>query len=94
MNPAIRFCRGGAWEINGDGERWVNGACEADNRCRVGSFVPDWAAPDAPAPILTRLDGDDAFSLADGGTAEHEEGYVFENLDLRSTTGQGNGFFA
>lgn len=90
---AVLFCRGGAWEINGDGERWVNGSCQANLPCRVGAYSPAGVAATAPAPLLRRVDGDDAFSLADGGSAENEAGYRIEDLQLRGTSGLGNGIF-
>ncbi|MEM1203042.1 MAG: right-handed parallel beta-helix repeat-containing protein [Acidobacteriota bacterium] len=89
----IHFCRGGAWDVSGVGSRWVNRACRAENPCVVGAYAPSWGSPEDPRPIFNRLDGAHGFSLADGGNAEHEEGYVFETLDVRSTTGLSNGFF-
>ncbi len=90
---SIRFCRGGAWDINA-GTRWVNQSCEAANPCTVGDYSPGWGSGDEARPILQRLDSTHGFALEDGGDAEHEEGYVFENLDLRgSGTDSGWGFF-
>ncbi|MCP4898454.1 MAG: hypothetical protein GY906_15880, partial [bacterium] len=88
----IRFCRGGAWAISG-GTRWVNTSCQADLRCVVGDYTPWWGTGNEGRPLLRRTDGSHGFALEDGGNAEHEEGYLFQNLDLRSTTGTGNGFF-
>ena len=88
---AIRFCRGGAWDVSG-GDRWVNRECEANNRCWVGDYTATWASGDEGHPIIRRTDGADGFALEDGGDAEHEEGYVFKNLDIRSLSG-GSGFF-
>ena len=90
---AVLFCRGGAWDINGAGERWVNGQCQPAQRCRIGAYLPTGGAADAPKPLLRRLDGDDGFSLADGGSAEQEAGYRIEGLALQSTTQLGNGIF-
>jgi hypothetical protein len=89
---AIRFCRGGVWTISG-GTRWVNTSCEANQRCVVADYSPPWGSGDEARPRLIRTDGSHGFALEDGGDAEHEEGYFFENLDLSSTTGDGNGFF-
>jgi hypothetical protein len=90
---AIRFCRGGAWDVDA-GTRWVNQDCEAGNPCVVGDYVAPWASGDEARPIIHRLDSTHGFALEDGGNAEHEEGYVFENLDLRgSATDSGWGFF-
>ena len=89
---AIRFCRGGAWTVSG-GTRWVNASCRADLRCVVSDYVPGWGSGDEARPLLQRTDGSHGFALEDGGDADHEEGYLFENLDLRSDAGTGNGFF-
>ncbi len=89
----VRFCRGGAWDINA-GTRWVNTSCRSVDPCTVGDYSAPWASGDEVRPILRRIDDSHGFALEDGGNAEHEEGYVFENLDLR---GSGNdvgwGFF-
>jgi hypothetical protein len=90
---AIRFCRGGAWDVIA-GTRWVNQGCEAGNPCVVGDYAAPWGSGDEERPIIQRLDSAHGFALEDGGNAEHEEGYVFENLDLRGTgTESGWGFF-
>lgn len=90
---AIRFCRGGAWDVTA-GTRWVNQACLAGNPCLVGDYAASWSSGDEARPIIQRLDSTHGFALEDGGDAEHEEGYVFENLDLRGTgTDSGWGFF-
>ena len=92
-DDAIRFCRGGAWNITA-GTRWVNQSCRASNPCVVGDYWALWSSGDEPRPILRRLDGAHGFALEDGGDAEHEEGYLFENLDLRGAgTDAGWGFF-
>lgn len=88
---AIRFCRGGAWNITA-GTRWVNGDCTAAQRCVVGDYTPPWASGNENRPILVRADGGHGFALEDGGDAEHEEGYLFENLDMRGQV-SGWGFF-
>lgn len=89
---SIRFCRGGVWSVAA-GTRWVNTACRANQRCVVADYAPPWGSGDEARPRLERTDGAHGFALEDGGDAEHEEGYLFANLDLRSTTGLGNGFF-
>ena len=89
----LLFCRGGAWDISGTGTRWVNSNCQSGNRCSVEAYTPSWGTDQTARPILRRLDGGHGFALEDGGDAEHEEGYRFANLDLRSTTFTSNGFF-
>jgi hypothetical protein len=88
---AIRFCTGGAWDVSA-GDRWVNLNCTAADRCWVGDYTPPWASGNEGRPIIRRTDGADGFALEDGGNAEHEEGYVFENLDIRGS-GSSAGFF-
>lgn len=78
---SIRFCRGGAFTL-GAAVRWVNTACRADARCTIEAYLPPGGDPALPRPRLNQVDGG-AFGLDDGGTAEHEEGYVLRDLDLR-----------
>jgi parallel beta-helix repeat protein len=89
----VAFCRGGSFKIEGDRE-WVNPSCTNSSRCVVRDYPPPWSTQALPKPILTATSGD-AFSFADSGDAEHEGGYTFLNLDIRSTSGgtSGNGFF-
>lgn len=90
---SILFCEGGSWNITDSNTRWVNGNCEAGNRCLIGSYAAAWASGNENRPLFTRTVDGDMFRLEDGGNAEHEEGYIIENLDLRSQTGNGSGFF-
>jgi len=90
---SILFCEGGAWELTDNDTRWVNGNCQADNRCRVGSYTPAWASGDEARPIITQTIDGNLFRLEDGGDAEHEEGYIIENLDLRSLISTRSGIF-
>lgn len=89
----IAFCRGGSFDIEGD-RRWVNARCQAGEPCVVRDYSPAGVGEDAPKPIL-RATQDHGFSFEDGGNSDHEEGYVFLNLDLRSSSRglSGNGFF-
>lgn len=92
----IRFCEGGAFPITGANteRRWVNDRCRAESPCVVTSYPAPWGAGDEDRPLLTAQDGH-GMALEDGGDADHEEGYVFENLTLRCTScgGAGWGFF-
>ena len=93
---SIKFCRGGAFSISG-GNKWVNNNCTASNKCSVTSYdLPGQTSPQLSRPILTQSGNGHAFSLADGGDSDHEEGYSFTNLDLRCTgclRNGGTGFF-
>lgn len=84
---AIRFCRGGAWDVDSSGDRWVNAACRADLPCTVGAYVPAWADATGPLPRIERRTDRHGFALQDGGDADHEEGYVFEDLHVRGNQG-------
>jgi hypothetical protein len=68
----------------------------ADNRCTVGDYTPPWASGDEARPILTKSSDGNAFALEDGGNADQDGGYIFQNLDLRCTvcdSTNGKGFF-
>jgi len=86
-NDAVLFCQGGAWDINSGNSRWVNGNCDASNRCIIGSYLPNWASGDEARPILRRLDGANGMDFVDGGDANHEEGYLVSGLHLIGTDG-------
>ena len=89
---AILFCQGGAFNASTTtNARWVNYNCQANNRCTVGDYTPPWASGDEARPILWRTNGH-GFALDDGGNAEQEEGYTFQNLDLRCQDCAGHGF--
>jgi hypothetical protein len=91
------FCRGGSFTPGSSGT-WVNDGtktgCTAANPCVVRDYLPPGALGALPLPIITVGSGH-GVDMANGGNAEHQEGYVFLNLDLRSTSQgtSGNGFF-
>jgi len=90
----IAFCKGGVIShSNADEIRWVNPRCLADNRCVVRDYIPNWASGDENKPVIKSIDGVNGFNLEDGANADHEEGYVFRNLEIIGNgTGQ-RGFF-
>ncbi len=82
---SIQFCRGGSFTTSAN-HSWVNNKCASSNVCTVTAYdMPAQQNPQLAAPIITQQSGLDLFSLADGGNADHEEGYSFSNLDLRCT---------
>lgn len=89
---SVAFCRGGSFHIEGERD-WTNARCTSERPCGVRDYTPP-SGGNWPAPILRASEGH-GFTLVNGGAAEHEEGFVFMNLDLRSTSGgkDGNGFF-
>lgn len=94
---SIQFCRGGAFTINAS-TQWVNRQCLATNVCTVTAYdLPAQQNSQLARPIITQQSDNTIFSLADGGNADHEEGYVFSNLDLRcpncTVDGAAYGFF-
>jgi hypothetical protein len=89
---AIKFCDGGYWSVNGSA-KWVNSNCRADNYCRVENYTADWVSGDENLPILERLDFNPMFSFANGGTAKHQEGYLFQNMQLKGSGVLQSGFF-
>lgn len=89
----VAFCRGGSFDIQGE-RRWVNPRCTASEPCVVRDYDPSGGKRDLARPILRASEGD-GFAFEDGAEADHEEGYTFLNLDVRSRSGgqSGNGFF-
>jgi hypothetical protein len=91
----IRFCRGGAFDLGSSSGQWVNANCSAASPCVVADYAPPWASGDEPRPLLWRNSSGYAFDLADGGDANADGGYIFQNLDLRcpACTAGGWAFF-
>jgi hypothetical protein len=84
----LAFCRGGVW--SGDPHQWVNGACRAGHPCTVRDYTPPSAkGGQPPAPKIVGA----TISFANGGNAEHEEGYRFMNLELEGTRGAEDAIF-
>jgi len=75
----LAFCKGGSFDASAGGT-WVNTKCRAGTPCVVRDYNPPWASGDEGAPKLVSTA--DLLSLANGGDAEHEEGYRFLNLEL------------
>jgi hypothetical protein len=88
---AVTLCRGGAFTVQDKRPKWTNAQCHRDHRCFVQSYAAPWGIAATPAPIVHAAG--DGFSLASDGEARHEEGYVFKDIDLRSSSGDGQGFF-
>lgn len=82
---SINFCRGGSFTANAV-HRWVNNSCTSTNTCSVTAYdLPGQAASQLARPIITQTSDNVLFSLNDGPSANHEEGYIFSNLNLRCT---------
>lgn len=87
---AVRFCAGGHWQVDAQSpSRWTNAQCTAALPCKVGMYQADWSDGDEGRPLLQRTNADAMFDLADGGSANHEEGYQFEDLVLQGVGGFG-----
>ena len=80
----MAFCRGGTFQRSA-GE-WVNPRCRAANPCGITAY----GDASQPRPILAG--SGDGLSFANGGNADHQEGYVVTELDLRGG-GSGTGLF-
>lgn len=83
----IRFARGGAW-VDAAIESLYNFNTSRNNPIVFDSYMPSWGGFEKP--ILTEArKGKNLFNFADGGNADHDEGYIVKNLDLRGGgTGQ------
>jgi hypothetical protein len=78
----VLFCRGGSFAL-GAATRWVNSTCRDDAPCTIGAYSPPWGGGGARPRLVQGAGG--GFGFDDGGNAEHEEGYVLRDLDLRCT---------
>ena len=88
----FRFCQGGAFDLATSSGQWVNPNCTAALPCTVADYSPPWASGDEQRPILWKTSSGHAFDLADGGDANYEEGYLFQNLDVRCTACSSGGW--
>ncbi len=90
-NDQILFAKGGAWVNSSLNIYNFNSTASAP--IVFNSYSPSWGGTDKP--ILTESrSGHNLFNLADGGNADHDEGYVFKNLDLRGLGTSQWAFFA
>ncbi len=90
-NDQILFAKGGAWVNSSFNIYNFNSTASAP--IVFNSYSPSWGGTDKP--ILTESrSGYNLFNLADGGNADHDEGYVFKNLDLRGLGTSQWAFFA
>lgn len=92
---SLKFCRGGSFSRNSKAT-WVNSKSTQTSPILITDYIPSGQSADS-RPIITQKSDNRLFSLADGGNADHEEGYTFSNLDLRctacTTNGSADGFF-
>lgn len=86
----IVFCQGGSFTV-GRSSSWVNGNCQAENRCVVASYKAPWASGDEGRPHIHSPSGQNGFDFSDARN-NHEEGYVFAGLELEGS-GTDWGFF-
>ncbi len=88
-NDQVLFAKGGAW-FDASMPNLYNASSSAFNPIVFDSYDPLWGG--TAKPILTESRSDtNLFSFEDGGNADHDEGYIVRNLDLR---GEGNGQWA
>jgi len=86
----VRFARGGSFTNARLNIYNVNS--RAATPLVFDSYKPSWGTG-TQKPILTALAGADSLiSFTDSGNADHDEGYVLRNLDLRGL-GNGTGVF-
>lgn len=89
---SIKFCRGGSFTATRK-HRWVNFNCSRNNICTV----TDYGDPTLPKPFITQTANQSLFALEDGGNADHDEGYVFSDMNIKCSgcteNGTGYGFF-
>jgi hypothetical protein len=85
-----RFARGGAW-VNFSIKVALPGSSKARPTVFT-DYIPS-VGRDLGLPILRAPAGQIAMSFTDGGAADHDEGYVVSNLELRGSGNSGKGIF-
>ena len=86
----IALCRGGIFKLP-ESAAWVNSKCDKDKRCTVRAYDPPWSKKEKEAKpyIFGGID------VADGGSANQEQGYNFVHLRLEGPDDEtGKGIFA
>lgn len=77
----ILFAKGGSW-IDASIGNVYNFNTTGANPITFDSYNPNWGG--TAKPILTEARaGINLFKFTDGGNADHDEGYIVQNLDLR-----------
>jgi hypothetical protein len=84
-----RFARGGSW-VNFALKLALPGSSKARPTVFT-DYIP--AGRDLGLPILRTPAGQTAMAFTEGGAADHDEGYVVSNLELRGTGNSGKGIF-
>jgi hypothetical protein len=87
---SVLFCRGGTFTSSHLGISNMN--CTAASPCTLGDYLPAGLTEDAALPIINGSTLG-AINFQDGGNADHDEGYVVKNLNIKGTGGAGYGFF-
>jgi hypothetical protein len=83
----ILFAKGGAWTDATIGNVY-NYNATASSPIVFDSYSPIWGGVTKPILTESRVNTN-LFNFADGGNADHDEGYIIRNLDLRGGgTGQ------
>ena len=89
----VAFCRGGSIPVgDNDNRQWFNTKCRREQRCVVRDYTPEGGTSDLPRPIFATVVGG-MFKLEDNGDPDHDEGYIFLNLDLSGGGTASTGFF-
>jgi hypothetical protein len=96
LNSILSTLQGGDRVLFAKGSTWTDASLNriysisstAANPIVFTSYTPAWGASSKPILIEDRA-GTNLFNFVDGGNADHDEGYVVKNLDLRGGgTGQ------
>ena len=90
---AVLFCRGGVF-ITTKTEKIANFKCQASNPCIISDYYnPVSQVADVP-PVIISQHTSEVFNFQDSGRADHDEGYLLENFNLKGPgVDQGEGFF-
>ena len=86
---SILFARGGVYEVVGSNQ-WVNTSSTVNDPVTLSDYQPNWGSGNEQLPRIVQNQNDFVFSLADGGSAEVEQGYVFKNLYIQCNLSESN----
>jgi len=77
---AVLFCRGGIFNVATTGPRIFNRNCSVEEPCIISDYYNYQTQVEDQRPYIKSMHTGDLFDFEDGGNADHDEGYLIENL--------------
>jgi len=90
---AVLLCRGGVFTALSS-FYIANWNCRADNPCILSDYYNPVSQVEDASPVILSQHSGYVFRFQDGGNADHDEGYLLENFNLKAQAiNTGTGFF-